>query len=317
MRLLRKNYGHPLFFWKIFVAGGDKPRKFYSAFIKIFNYRELSFRRKQYKNIEFSDFEKFPRNEGYIFYSADSLPESGREVVEKAKEIYEKKLTQPYEKGKGWFRESHPIAPSQTDENSPFIHFALNGYILKLISEYFETIPVLHYISVDRCVWTEGPPKGNQLFHCDSADTKQIKIFINCNYIGIENGPFSLLAADSSKYVRRRISYKYGRGGMTGKGKRADEEIYDLVDHKQIHKLIGGPGTWALADTSNCFHHGPRFEKGADPRLTVMFQYKNPKGIGLSPWGDDDENFPYRKLVSREFNSLQNAVLGGYRHFPE
>ncbi|MFB6375597.1 MAG: hypothetical protein ABEN55_21325, partial [Bradymonadaceae bacterium] len=151
----------------------------------------------------------------------------------------------------------------------------------------------------------DSEPVKSELYHCDWADTSQVKIFVFCNDVERRDGPLTLLSAADSERIRRHIGYRYGGARY----RVPDERVFDVVDPDRERVMTGEEGTVCLADTSRCFHYGSRTESTAGLRVAIMYQYVTPTAFLFPPSGYQ-RSAEYRHLDAPELDRLERLVLG-------
>jgi hypothetical protein len=187
------------------------------------------------------------------------------------------------------------------DLASPFMRLALDERILSAVSAYLGVVPVLKAVDVWHSRHLPGVPHSSQLFHLDSADTTQVKLFLHCSDVDAASGPLTVLAASSSKKLARRLDYRLGHSRVT------DEQVEATIGAGREAVLTGPAGTIHLVDTSRCFHFGSRLGEGAPARTVAVAQYLTPYAFVFQRSYRDEA--PYRHLA-RGGSRLQRLALG-------
>ena len=184
--------------------------------------------------------------------------------------------------------------------DSPFMRLALNPDVVAGVSAYLGCVPLLQYINLFYSSHVEHEPQKSQLYHCDSDDTTQVKIFVHCSDVTPQNGPLTIIGARESDRLRRRLGYRFDHrvtDAEAADAVRADEQV-----------LVGGPGTTCFVDTSRCFHYGSRVGEDAGPRVIAMIQYLTPYSFILP--GDPRRSARFRHLATPALPRLSRMVLG-------
>ncbi|MEX2526788.1 MAG: hypothetical protein WEA09_04060 [Gemmatimonadota bacterium] len=194
---------------------------------------------------------------------------------------------------------------SDFDRGSAVYKLVTHPTLVGAAARYLGAVPLLTYISVWYSPNDERHHGSSQEFHLDHEDFRQIKGFVFIEDVDDDCGPFSLIQADKSQEIARRIGYR-----MTASSKRlTDERVYGSGTDVQLHRLTGAAGSLAMVDTSRCFHFGSR--EGRKPRVLLAFQYMTPFAFVL-PWfwqkGDLLRNF-----WSEDLNPLEGKVLGAHK----
>jgi len=196
------------------------------------------------------------------------------------------------------------LEQKEIDENSVFIKFALQKSILSAVTRYFGFIPVLSYIGVWHSPGQSSAYTNSQLFHCDQADVRQVKIFIYCSDVTPDDGPVNLIDATSSEMLRKKLNYIWS----DEKQCVPDQKISEHVAVSDWIPLTANAGAVVFADTSRCFHFGSRISEKSNHRLVAVFQYLSPYAFTL-PWNYRDK-LPFSKLDKKYFNEIEKQVLG-------
>lgn len=189
----------------------------------------------------------------------------------------------------------------QLDLDSPFIRLALRPDIIATVSGYLGVVPILQYVNVLYSGHVDADLAKSQLYHCDSDDTTQLKIFVHCTDVTLENGPLTMMSAESSARLRRHLRYRYAF-------RVSDVEAAPFSNGDE-HPLLGPAGTTCFVDTSRCFHFGSRVAPDASPRIITMLQYLTPNAFILP--GDPRRSARFRHLSNPGLPPLSRLVLGG------
>ena len=187
--------------------------------------------------------------------------------------------------------------------DSPFIRFGLRRDIVATAAAYLGVVPILDYVNVMHSSHVADEPIKSQLYHCDSDEVEQVKVFIVCEPVTAETGPLTFLSAAQSQVVRDRVGYMYD-------SKLTDQAVSDVLG-SSVHEtaLVGEPGTTAFLDTSRCFHYGSRVTDTSAHRLVVMLQYVTPLAFVYPE--NPLEGARFRRLAHPSQDELTSMVLGG------
>ena len=80
----------------------------------------------------------------------------------------------------------------------------------------------------------------SQLYHCDSDDVEQMKVFVLCEAVTPAMGPLTLLRADDSEVIRARSAYRFNT-------RLTDAAVEELLGGKPAAAALVGPaGTTAF-----------------------------------------------------------------------
>lgn len=193
------------------------------------------------------------------------------------------------------------LDPAELTPDSPFIRFALSEPILNAVTEYLGVVPLLSYGDVWWSGYVEGELQNSQLYHCDSGDTKQVKVFLHCNDIAESAGPLTVVEAAASEAAIDKLGYKFG-------DRADDDQLRAAIPREAEHPIVGPKGSVALVDTSRCFHFGSRVQDRDSIRILAMFQYVTPTAFILPR--DITGAAPFRHLASGEESELARLVVG-------
>jgi hypothetical protein len=187
--------------------------------------------------------------------------------------------------------------------DSPFMRLALNPDVVAAASRYLGVLPILQFVGVYYSSETSEDLSKSQLYHCDSDDTEQVKVWVLCNEVTPETGPLTLLPAAQSDLVRKKVGYTYDM-------LLTDEQVSEVLGAQAApRQFLGPPGTVGFFDTSRCLHFGSRFLDPTKTRLIVMLQYITPLSFILPTeyW----EQARYRALgAAPGLNDLSRMILG-------
>jgi hypothetical protein len=153
------------------------------------------------------------------------------------------------------------------------VDFALSDQLLAPVTEYLGEVPRLNRIdllySVPRVASTL---EASQFFHLDPEGLTQAKVFINVFDVGIEQGPFTFVAADASRRALQHIRTRRQQAGEKVVGRYTDEEVIAHEGEGAILQAMGAAGSGVIVDTCRCLHCGSRVRPGTF-RLCLYIQY--------------------------------------------
>ena len=140
--------------------------------------------------------------------------------------------------------------------------FILSDLFLALAANHLKGVPRLSSVQL---WWTTANEtrKASQLYHMDTEDGRQLKIFVNLSEVSAENGPFTFLPISRSNTLIKILNYRGGR--------LQDKKIRQHFSSNQEVYFIGDIGSGMAVDTSGCIHYGSRTQVG--DRLMLMIQY--------------------------------------------
>jgi hypothetical protein len=242
---------------------------------------------------------EIPRDRGFVLFPPGRFPEV-REVVDAARETYRNADLEKIKRKKKSFM-INILDPSHVTADSPFARFALREDMIAAIAGYLDVVPILTSVNVFLSNSLDGEHESSQLYHCDGDDQSQIKIFVLCSEVGIENGPTVVMSATTSAVLRKKIKYQY-------RNRVKDNDATALVGATDQHVMTGSPGSVFFLDTSRCFHYGSRVGRDAGSRIVATFQYLRPFSFMLPR--DYRPVAPHRHLGSPGLSRLQRLILG-------
>lgn len=243
-----------------------------------------------------------PRDKGFRIFPPGTFSET-EELIQTAREMVANATRDRAKSNKSQILQ-RLLDMKQLTLDSPHVKFGLREDILDAITVYLDIAPVLEDIDIWNSISVGTDSWDNsQLWHCDSIDLAQIKIFLYSNDVGPESGPLTVVSADASKRVRDTLDYKF-----IGEARVPDEEINKLVSPEEIHPITGPAGTCVFVDTSRCFHYGSRVREGASSRIITLYQYLSPTAFVFPI--DYRRKAPLRKLAMAKLSPMQRAVLG-------
>lgn len=185
---------------------------------------------------------------------------------------------------------------------SPILQMALRPGIVAAAAAYLGMVPILQYANFMFSSYTGEELLKSQLYHCDSDEAEQMKVFVLCDEVTAATGPLTFLSASQSQLVRDKTSYRY-------KNRLTDREVSDALGGLDSEVALTGPaGTAAFIDTSRCLHYGSRFEDRSARRLVVMLQYVTP--LAFLYTDDHRSSARFRHLVPPGADELTALILG-------
>jgi hypothetical protein len=187
---------------------------------------------------------------------------------------------------------------------SPFLQFAMRPEIVASAAAYLGMVPIVQFANVYHSSHAADELAKSQLYHCDSDEVTQVKIFVFCEDVTPEAGPLTVVPADLSQRVRDHVHYKY-------KKRLSDEQVREALGDDLVEVPITGPaGTVVFVDTSRCLHFGSRISTVGVRRLVVMLQYVTPLAFIL-PEHDFHAGAAFRHLLRDDHDAVTALLLGG------
>ncbi len=194
---------------------------------------------------------------------------------------------------------------ARTEDFDALLRFGLDRRLLAMIANYLGVVPVLANVDFLFAFTTQPPFKKSQLWHCDPAADRELKLFVYCDSVTADDGPLTIVPALSSRRARAELGYRYG-----GKRYRVTDPDMDRVvppDHQV--PLLGAAGTVNAVDTISCFHYGSRIVAADHQRVVAVFVYCPPSSTNL-PRRLASGGGPLAHLAANYSDPLARAVLG-------
>lgn len=143
---------------------------------------------------------------------------------------------------------------------------ASNKEIVSLVAKYLGMLPSITFSAYWYTPFLDKPSQGSQLLHLDHEEFKQLKMFIYCSDVKLENGPMHIINKMDSKVIQKKTNYT-----TAAENKRISDES---VNTYKIQNFSGPKKRIFVVDTSSCFHFGGRVTSG--DRLVGIVQYLTP-----------------------------------------
>jgi hypothetical protein len=252
------------------------------SFNKLKNRRHVRFRDEQYRNLaallDANGAPATPRIElkdGYAIDTSHALPHLDRMIADAQTIIEERRGVV---RGGGSRQHFQQLITNAYIERFPSVlDFAASSDVLQSVIGYLGFIPTLSAAkplgvrlaesSMDYVPDWDGQYRASQLFHCDYHDRPMVYVIVCLRDVTPECGPFSFLSRSVSERAMRELGYhRRGRPYRV-----ADEDLYKVVDRKELVELAYPKGTVLFIDSANCFHYGSR--GCVQPRYLMMYAY--------------------------------------------
>lgn len=289
--------------WFLFaVKADDRRRARYGRFIDRIRRAELEARRAALEllpppSLEIRD------AVGHVSCAGESLG-NVTSVVDEVQRIRSTVFPATAAGGKPYLID-YPI--TELPSSSPLLAFALGADVVGLAAHYLGMVPILTGVTVLASPYVGGGGySGSQLFHSDWEDRRQVKVFVHCSAVEMENGPLSAVTADASARVKRDIDYHYGGPSF----RVPDDVVLPRLRQDDFAAFVGPAGSATLIDTSSCLHYGSRLHPGATERLVVQFQFLTPSAFDLQLAVRTRRPFAH---MAGTFSPLERLVLGARR----
>jgi len=179
------------------------------------------------------------------------------------------------------------------------LKFAMNEKILNIVSAYLGMLPQIAQVQL----WLTPPNDtlvSSQLFHIDSDDLKMVKLFVNCNDVDIDSGPFTFFSKSDTAIFKKYYSIDYH-------DRYTDKSVERALPSQSPKKLLN-KGSTLLIDTTNCLHFGGRGNK--KERLIFYVAY-HPVPVVLEPAGEMPD-IPVHLLSSQQFLLFDESKISQF-----
>lgn len=214
--------------------------------------------------------------DGWALDTSQSLPHLPRLLEESAALIAERGGVKRKEAGayRSFFQ--NILQPGDLEKYPAILDFALSSEVLTIVSRYLRCIPALYTqlpggvrFAESRIEYDDQPDvfKDSQLFHIDYFAQPNVYMIVLLQEVTPEHGPFCFVPASVSQRTAAALNY-WGRGRPY---RLSDEEVYTVLDRKDVQPLTYPAGTVLFLDSSACFHYGSR--RSVRPRYQLMYAY--------------------------------------------
>jgi hypothetical protein len=190
-------------------------------------------------------------------------------------------------------------------ERVALLGVALDRRVLAMAASYLGILPVLTEADYFCSFPVDGPFTKSQLWHCDPDAGDVFKLFIYCDNVSDDDGPFQFIEAATSHRVRDAIGYRYA-------GRRyrvADDEMEQHVPRSQVETITGPARSAFVVDTTRCFHRGSRIVDKQRRRVMASVCYCPPSGITV-PRRLSSMKAPLLEFAADFPSELERAALG-------
>src|SRR5262249_2274117 len=154
--------------------------------------------------------------------------------------------------------------------------FATSSDVLATVSDYLRCIPALsttlpsgiRFVESD-AQFDDRPndPHDSQLYHIDYYSLPNVYVLVLLRDTTPEHGPWTFLPRSVSLRAAKQLCYWGRRRGY----RVSDEEVYSVVDRKDVIEFCYPRGTVLFIESSGCFHYGSR--NSVKPRFQLMIGY--------------------------------------------
>lgn len=159
------------------------------------------------------------------------------------------------------------LNPDRIASHPMLMKFASSPEIAAIVADYLGEIPALSEIQLWISEDDSPIERGSQMYHRDTADETQVKLFFLGNDVELQSGPLHVLPREISQAASKRLRYWTRKAPYYV----PDPVLFDGIDPVSAIACTGEKGTAYFADTSQCFHFGSRDAK--KPRCILMLQY--------------------------------------------
>ena len=246
--------------------------------------------------------------DGWALDTSMSLPHLDR-VLEDSEEIIEERsgercsATGAY---RSYFQDVW--TPADLVKYPSFLDFATSSDLLSVVTHYLQSIPALsttlpwgiRFVE-SNAAFDDQPNKlkDSQLYHIDYYSLPNVYVLVLLRDTTTENGPWTFLPRGVSQKARIALNYWNPQRGY----RVSDEDMYSVVDRKEVIEFCYPRGTVLFIESSGCFHYGSR--NSVKPRFQLMLGYGGTCRTDFSEALVPHKIYPIRDTDSR----LRKMVL--------
>jgi hypothetical protein len=291
------------------LLGSNATMSLARRFNRVKNRRQVRFREEQFRRLDALLRENgapaTPRIElrdGFAIDTSRALPHLER-MIEDAQHVIEER--RGVVRGGGSRQHFQQLMTDEFLARYPSIlDFATSSDVLQSVIGYLGFVPALSAAkplgvrlaesSMEYVPDWDGQYRASQLFHCDYHDRPMVYVIVCLRDVTPECGPFSFLPRSTSERAMRALGY-HGRGRPY---RVADEELYRVVDRKELVECTYPQGTVLFIDSANCFHYGSR--GCVRPRYLMMYAYVSVARTDFTDLLRKEATRPLTDLETRE-----------------
>jgi hypothetical protein len=197
------------------------------------------------------------------------------------------------------------IRVASENERVALLRVGLDRRVLAMAAAYLGVLPVISEADYFCSFPVGGPFTKSQLWHCDCDAGDVFKLFIYCDDVTDDDGPFELVEPGPSRHVRDAIGYRYA-----GRRYRVADDVMDqYVPKSQQKTFTGKSGTAFAVDTVQCFHRGSRIVDKQRRRVMASVCYTPPSGLTV-PRRLASSKAPLANFAESFTGSIERAALG-------
>jgi len=215
-------------------------------------------------------------HDGWVVDTSMSLPHLDRVLEDSEKIIAERSGVRRSVRGayRSYFQEFW--LPADLEDYPSFLDFATSSDVLTTVSDYLQCIPVLSATLPSGIRFVESNaafddqpdrPRDSQLYHIDYYSLPSVYVLVLLRDTTPEHGPWTFLPRAISQKAAAALKYWSHHCGY----RVSDEEIYSVVDRKEVIEFCYPRGTVLFIESSGCFHYGSR--NAVKPRFQFMIGY--------------------------------------------
>jgi hypothetical protein len=165
---------------------------------------------------------------------------------------------------------------------NPFLLLALHPRILEVAGRYMRMRVYLRALELWWDRPTHNAPIDTQLWHRDSDDVMNLKVFVYLNDVDLDGGPFCFIPRSQVLGDRASLMAK-----TTAEGRVTDEDMASAVSRKEWRICPGSVGSVIFCDTTG-YHKGLKPVKNHRLMLTIQYtsgvpRYPRPFSVKGNP----------------------------------
>lgn len=241
-------------------------------------------------------------NDGWAIDTSTSLPHLDQVLADSDRIIAERQGVRSSKAGtyRSYFQD---LWTAEDAEKYPsFLDFATSSDVLAVVSDYLKCLPALSTTLPSGIRFVESnaafddqpdQPHDSQLFHMDYYSLPNVYVLVLLEDTSFEHGPWTFLPRSvTSKAVAALSNWKRGVPYRF-----SDEQVYSVVDRKEIIEFSYPRGTVLFIESSGCLHYGSR--NSIKPRFQLMYGYTGACRTDFSEVLMEPIVYPTRKNDSR------------------
>jgi hypothetical protein len=216
--------------------------------------------------------------DGWARDDSHSLPHLDR-VLDQAGEIVRERGGKQHSSAQQQFFRN-VLFPSDFEKYPAILDFILSSELLTVAAQHLRTVPLLsktmppgvRFMESNAALDSDwaGPFRASQLYHLDIHDTPLVYVLVLVEDATDESGPWTFLPASVS--ARAKAALRYQQPGTDYRV--TDEQMYSVIDPKEVISFTGKKGSVLFIDSSACFHYGSR--RSVRPRFQLMYGLTTP-----------------------------------------